>query len=271
MEALQAFSLAGKVALVTGAASGIGLECARVLGMAGARVMMSDIEHSGCAAAAAALRAAGLEVQARAQDVTAEGDWQASIEATRAAFGGFDVLVNNAGIYQGGTLESNTLEEVRRVHRVNVDSVFLGMKFAAQAMKPGGAAGRGGSIVNLSSVAGLIGVPGHTAYGSTKGAVRLYTKHAAVEFGVLGYGIRVNSVHPGLIQTAMGEKVFEDFVALGLAPTPDEAKTVVLGMTAVGRLGTARDVANMVLFLASDASGYATGAEFVVDGGMSAR
>jgi len=271
MEPLQAFSLAGKVALVTGAASGIGLECARVLGMAGARVMMGDIDHSGCAAAAAALRAAGLEVQARAQDVTAEGDWQASIEATRAAFGGFDVLVNNAGIYQGGTLESNTLDEVRRVHRVNVDSVFLGMKFAAQAMKPGGAAGRGGSIVNLSSVAGLIGVPGHTAYGSTKGAVRLYTKHAAVEFGVLGYGIRVNSVHPGLIQTAMGEKVFEDFVALGLAPTADEAKTVVLGMTAVGRLGTARDVANMVLFLASDASGYVTGAEFVVDGGMSAR
>ena len=271
MEPLQAFSLAGKVALVTGAASGIGLECARVLGMAGARVMMGDIDHSGCAAAAAALRAAGLEVQARAQDVTAEGDWQASIEATRAAFGGFDVLVNNAGIYQGGTLESNTLDEVRRVHRVNVDSVFLGMKFAAQAMKPGGAAGRGGSIVNLSSVAGLIGVPGHTAYGSTKGAVRLYTKHAAVEFGALGYGIRVNSVHPGLIQTAVGEKVFEDFMALGLAPTLDEAKAVVLGMTAVGRLGTSRDVANMVLFLASDASSYVTGAEFVVDGGMSAR
>ena len=99
----------------------------------------------------------------------------------------------------------------------------------------------------------------------------LYTKHAAVEFGALGHGIRVNSVHPGLIQTAMGEKVFEDFMALGLAPTLDEAKAVVLGMTAVGRLGTSRDVANMVLFLASDASSYVTGAEFVVDGGMSAR
>ena len=271
MEPLQAFSLAGKVALVTGAASGIGLECARVLGMAGARVMMGDIDHSGCAAAAAALRAAGLEVQARAQDVTAEGDWQASIEATLAAFGGLDVLVNNAGIYQGGTLESNTLEEVRRVHRVNVDSVFLGMKFAAQAMKPGGAAGRGGSRGHPSSVGRLLGRAGHPGFCSTQGAGRLHTKHAAVEFGALGYGIRVNSVHPGLIQTAMGEKVFEDFMALGLAPTLDEAKAVVLGMTAVGRLGTSRDVANMVLFLASDASSYVTGAEFVVDGGMSAR
>lgn len=271
MEALQAFSLAGKVALVTGAAGGIGRECARVLAAGGARVMMSDLDHAACAAAAAALRAEVGAAQACAQDVTVEADWQASIEATLAAFGGLDVLVNNAGIYQGGTLESNTLEDVRRVHRVNVDSIFLGMKYAAQAMKPGGAAGRGGSIVNLSSVAGLIGVPGHTAYGSTKGAVRLYSRHAAVEFGALGYGIRVNSVHPGLIETAMGDKVFEDFVGIGLAPTPDEARTVVLGMTASGRLGTPRDVANMVLFLASDASSYVTGAEFVVDGGMSAR
>lgn len=271
MEALQDFSLTGKVALVTGAAGGIGFECARVLGAAGARVMMSDLDHSHCAAAAAMLRDAGLEAQARAQDVTQEADWQASIEATLAAFGGLDVLVNNAGVYQGGTLESNTLEQVRRVHRVNVDSIFLGMKHAAAAMKPGGAAGRGGSIVNLSSVAGLIGVPGHTAYGSTKGAVRLYSKHAAVEFGALGYGIRVNSVHPGVIDTAMGEAVFEDFVQLGMAPTREDAKTIVLGMCALGRLGTPRDVANTVLFLASDASSYVTGAEFVVDGGMSAR
>ena len=188
-----------------------------------------------------------------------------------SAFGGFDVLVNNAGIYQGGTLESNTLDEVRRVHQVNVESIFLGMKYAALAMKPGGAAGKGGSIVNLSSVAGLIGVPGHSAYGSTKGAVRLYTRHAAVEFGALGHGIRVNSVHPGLIQTAMGDKVFEDFVAIGMAPGVNEAREIVYGMTAMRRLGTVREVASMVLFLASDAASYVTGAEFVVDGGMSAR
>ena len=267
MEALQAFSLTGKVALVTGAASGIGLECARVLGMAGARVMMSDIEHSGCAAAAAALRATGLEVQARAQDVTAEGDWQASIEATLAAFGGFDVLVNNAGIYQGGTLESNTLDEVRRVHRVNVDSVFLGMKFAAQAMKPGGAAGRGGSIVNLSSVAGLIGVPGHTAYGPTKGAVRLYSRHAAVEFGVLGYGIRVNSVHPGFILTPM----VENALAAMPAAEAEAFHARIMDSIPVRAMGEPRDVANGVLFLASDESRYMTGAELVIDGGYTAR
>lgn len=270
-DSTQAFSLRGKVALVTGAANGIGLDCARVLAGAGARVMATDVDHSACAAAAAALRAEGLEVQARAHDVTQEADWQASVDATVSALGGLDVLVNSAGIYQGGTLESNTLEEVRRVHRVNVDSIFLGMKYAALAMKPGGAAGRGGSIVNMSSVAGLIGVPGHTAYGSSKGAVRLYTRHAAAEFGALGYGIRVNSVHPGLIQTSMGDKVFADFVEIGLAPGVDEARNIVLGMTVLGRLGTPRDVANMVLFLASDASSYVTGAEFVVDGGMSAR
>jgi NAD(P)-dependent dehydrogenase (short-subunit alcohol dehydrogenase family) len=190
------------------------------------------------------------------------------IEATLDAFGGLDVLVNNAGIYQGGTLESNTLEEVRRVHSINVESIFLGTRQAVLAMKPGGRAGRGGSIVNVSSVAGLFGVPGHSAYGSTKGAVRLYTKHAAVEFGALGYGIRVNSVHPGLIDTAMGEEVFRDFVSIGVAPDLAAARERVLGMVPLGRLGTPRDVAHMVCFLASDASAYVTGAEFVVDGGM---
>lgn len=270
MEALQAFSLAGKVALVTGAASGIGLECARVLGAAGARVMMGDVDHSGCAAAAAALRAAGLDVQARVQDVTAEGDWQASIEATLAAFGGLDVLVNNAGIYQGGTLESNTLEEVRRVHRVNVDSVFLGMKFAAQAMKPGGAAGRGGAIINLSSVAGLRGFSGLSAYCGSKGAVKLLTKAAAVEFGFMNYGIRVNSIHPGLIPTDMGNAVLKGFVAAGLGKDAATVQQAFERGTPLGMKGAPSDIAKAALFLASDQSPWVTGAELVVDGGTTA-
>jgi len=144
------------------------------------------------------------------------------------------------------------------------------MKYAAEAMRDGGQAGKGGSIINLSSVAGLVGIPGHTAYGSTKGAVRLYTKHAAVEFARLGYGVRVNSVHPGLIETAMGDKVFSDLVEAGMVADIEQAREFVLQMTPMGRLGKVDDIANMVLFLASDAAGYCTGAEFVVDGGVTA-
>ena len=263
--------LEGKVALVTGAAGGIGSACVRTLAEAGARVMATDLDGAACEAVAYSLHAHGLDVRSLQQDVCDEARWQQVVEETLRELGGLDILVGNAGIYQGGLLESNTLEQVRKVLRVNVESIFLGMKHAAAVMKPGGSAGKGGSIINLSSVAGLIGAPGHTSYGSTKGAVRLYTKHAAVEFGALGYGIRVNSVHPGLIETDMGEAVFRDFVDAGLAATIDEAKEYVLGLTALGRLGTAQDVANIVLFLASDAASYVTGAEFVVDGGLSAK
>jgi NAD(P)-dependent dehydrogenase (short-subunit alcohol dehydrogenase family) len=260
--------LSGKVALVTGAATGIGAACARELSAAGATVMLTDLNLDGCEQLSSTLNAKGGRAFSGAQDVTAEQQWQQTVDQTVDQCGGLDILVNNAGTYTGGTLVSNTLEAVRRVHQVNVESIFLGMKYAAQAMQPGGAAGKGGSIINMSSVAGLIGVPGHTAYGSTKGAVRLYTKHAAVEFARLGYGIRVNSIHPGLIDTDMGRLVFEDFVAIGLAADLEEAEATVLGMIPLATLGAAEDIARMTRFLASSESSYCTGAEFVVDGGM---
>ncbi|MEE4146995.1 MAG: SDR family oxidoreductase [Halieaceae bacterium] len=263
-------SLKGKAALVTGAAGGIGAACARELAAAGASVMLSDINVADCERLSRSLNASGATTFFSAQDVTSEEDWARVVDATLANCGGLDVLVNNAGIYVGGTLDSNTLANVRRVNQINVESVFLGMKYAALAMKPGGAAGKGGSIINLSSVAGLIGVPGHTAYGASKGAVRLYTKHAAVEFARLGYGIRVNSIHPGLIDTDMGRLVFDDFVEVGLAPDLAAAEAAVLEMIPMAALGTAEDVARMTRFLASAESGYCTGAEFVVDGGMTA-
>lgn len=264
-------SLQGKVALVTGAAGGIGAACTQALAEAGASVMATDIDGAACEAVAFSLEAHGHRVMSMRQDVCQEARWEEVVESTVRDLGGLDILVNNAGIYIGGTLETNSLEDVNRVHRINVDSIFLGMKYAVQAMKPEGAAGNGGSIINLSSVAGLVGVPGHSAYGSTKGAVRLYTKHAAAEFGALGYGVRVNSVHPGLIETDMGAAVFQDFVDIGMVATVEEAREYVLSLTALGRLGTAEDVAGMVLFLASDASSYVTGSEFVVDGGLSAK
>lgn len=263
-------SLKGKVALVTGAANGIGSACAERLAALGASVVLSDIDVEQCAVRVEALREKNYRVASLYLDVLQENDWRVAMQTTLDTFHGLDILVNNAGIYVGGTLISNELETVRKVNQVNVESVFLGMKHAATLMKPGGAAGRGGSIINISSVAGVIGVPGHTAYGATKGAVRLYSKHAAVEFARLGYGVRVNSVHPGLIETAMGDQAFEDFVEIGMAPDTTHARELIQQMTPLGRLGAAGDVANMVAFLASDESGFCTGAEFLVDGGMSA-
>lgn len=264
-------SLENKVALVTGAATGIGASCVEYLARMGAKVMATDIDSEAGQKTVNNLVNDGLNVAFSQHDVCSEADWNRSVKSTLVKFGGLDILVNNAGIYIGGTLLENSLEEVRRVQQVNVDSIFLGMKAAASVMKIGAEAGKGGSIINLSSVAGLIGVPGHSAYGASKGAVRLYTKHAAVEFGKLGYNIRVNSVHPGLIKTAMGEQAFQDFVDVGLAATIDEAKEVIKTMTPLGKLGEVEDIAQMILFLASDAANFITGAEFTVDGGMSAQ
>lgn len=263
-------NLTGKVALVTGAAVGIGAACVEALAAAGASVMVTDIDARAGEEATGRWLEAGFDVAFTQQDVTQEADWKRVVEKTVKQFDGLDIVVNNAGVFVGGKLIENTLDEVQKVHRINVDSIFLGMKHAALAMQPGGAVGRGGSIINISSVAGLVGVPGHSAYGSSKGAVRLYTKHAAVEFARLGYGIRVNSVHPGLIETAMGDQVFNDFVAVGLASDLEGAKAFVNQVTPMGRLGKPEEVANIVQFLASDAASYVTGSEFVVDGGLSA-
>ena len=262
--------LSGKVALVTGAAAGIGAASARELSAAGATVMLTDVNVDGCQQLSNSLNAKGARAFFAAQDVTVEQQWKQTVDQTVDQCGGLDILVNNAGTYTGGKLEDNTLEAVRWIHQVNVESIFLGMKYAAQVMQPGGSAGKGGSIINMSSVAGLIGVPGHTAYGSTKGAVRLYTKHAAVEFAKLGYGIRVNSVHPGLIDTDMGRRVFKDFVDIGVAEDLAEAEAAILATIPMAILGAVEDIARMIRFLASSESSYCTGAEFVVDGGMTA-
>ena len=265
------FSLEGKAALVTGAGAGIGKACTLALARAGARVMATDIDEAAAAKTAALAAEEGLTVSASQQNVCDEARWQEVIADTVEAFGGFDILVNNAGIHSNGLLEADTLETLQRLYRVNVDSIFLGMKYAAMAMKPEGAAGRGGAIVNLSSAAGMMGVPLESAYGSTKGAVRLYTKHAAIEFAALGYGIRVNSVHPGVIETDMGSALLDGFVDSGLVESFEEAQGLIQSLTPLGRMGRADEVAHVVHFLASDAASYVTGAEYVVDGGATAK
>lgn len=265
------FSLAGKVALITGAASGIGAACARRFAQSGAAVMASDIDVDKVTALAEELRAQGFDVKAIQHDVAREADWQRVIDALAEWKNAWDVLVNNAGIYIGGRIEDNRLDQLTQINSINIDSIFLGTRFAAKTMQPGGQFGAGGSVINLSSIAGLVGVPGHAIYGATKGAVRSFTKHSAVEFAAFGYGIRVNSLHPGLIETEMGALVFADFVEVGLAESEAQAREMLEnGMIPMGCLGSSEDIALAAQFLASDASAYMTGSELTVDGGFTA-
>ena len=269
-DASNEVSLAGKAALITGSARGLGAEIAAILARAGAAVMIADILEDQGRQTAEAIRAAGGKAAFVRQDVTNETDWEATVAATIRELGGFDILVNNAGIEVCALLENTTLKDFQRILDINVTGVFLGLRAAAKAMKPGGAAGRGGSVINLSSVAGLRGYSGLSAYCGSKGAVKLLTKAAAVEFGQLGYGIRVNSIHPGLIPTDMGSAVLKGFVAAGLGKDEASVQQAFERGTPLGMKGTPADIAKAALFLASDQSPWVTGAELVVDGGSTA-
>lgn len=249
----------GKVALVTGAASeqGLGFATARALAREGAKVILTDIAGDAVKARAAALKQAGGEVLSLTQDVTSEDDWQATIAATLQAYGRLDILVNNAGIAVLKWMDAMTTADWRRQIEVNLTSVYLGCKAGLDQMR---AQGEGGSIINLSSVAGLVGVPGTAAYAASKGGVRLMTKTIAIE--TARQNIRCNSVHPGLIRTEMQD------VALRDNPEQYDALNASVPM---GRMGEPDDIAAMILFLASDEAKYITGAEFIVDGGLTAQ
>ena len=255
--------LDGRVALVTGGARGIGAGAARALAAAGARVIVTDVGD----ASAIAAELGGLS---RRQDVTSEAEWIETIDFARREAGGLDILVNNAGVLtrELGPLTQVSLEEWRRVHSVNVEGVFLGCKHAVPALAeraarwPGGAA-----IVNLSSVAGLVGFAGGACYGASKGAVRLLTKCLALELAPLN--IRVNSVHPGVIDTTMGGEVVSAFAAGGGGL--NEARTRVDHMHPLGHMGEVANIANAIAFLASDKAAFMTGSEMVVDGGLTAQ
>jgi 3alpha(or 20beta)-hydroxysteroid dehydrogenase len=264
-----AFRLDGKVALVTGAARGIGAEIAAALAQCGARVLATDVAVDAGTAAAAAIRQSGGQCEFLRHDVTDESQWEAAVTAAVTRHGGLDVLVNNAGIETASLLTQCSAEDFRRVMEVNVTGVFLGLKHGVRIMQPGGVAGRGGSIVNLSSIAGMIGTTAHVAYHSSKGAVRSMTKATAIECAQLGTGIRINSVHPGIVTTDMGDDFMKDFVALGLAPDFETARTAFLAAHPLG-FGKPDDVACAVLYLASDASRWTTGTELVIDGGYTA-
>ncbi len=250
--------LSGKVAIITGAASdpGLGRSTALRFAREGAKLVITDIAEEGLKDCEEQVRRAGGEVVSWRQDATSETDWQETLERTLSTWGKLDILVNNAGIAVLRKTEEMTLAEYNRQMEVNMTSVFLGTRAAIPPMRENG----GGSIVNMSSIVGLVGVPGAGAYGASKGGVRLFTKTVALECA--RENVRCNSVHPGVIWTNIQKDALRD--------NPDQYD-VINESIPMGRMGDAEDVANCVLFLASDEAKYITGAEFVVDGGLTAQ
>ena len=259
----------GKVAIVTGSARGLGEAQARLLAKEGAKVVVTDINETDGKKVVEEIGREGGNAIFLNHDVTSEENWEEVIERTLSEFGKLDVLVNNAGVFLHKPIEDITLEEWRRVMSVNLDGVFLGTKYAIRTMRESG----GGSIVNISSMAGIVGMLASTSpYVASKGAVRLFTKSTALECSKAGrnYNIRANSVHPGFILTEMLEGIIRSEVKSTGEKYEDALKSRE-DRSPIGRLGDPQDVAYAVLYLASDESKFMTGAELVVDGGVTAQ
>jgi 3(or 17)beta-hydroxysteroid dehydrogenase len=248
----------GKTALVTGAASGIGLQTSIRLAEEGARVMMTDInlEEGRHQAEKLGANATFLKL-----DITEEEEWISVLDETVKRFDRLDILVNSAGMVLIADVEQITVEDWRKVHAVNLDGTFLGCKHGVRVMKEFGA----GSIINLSSVSGMIGGFNLAAYNSSKGAVRMLTKSVALHCARAGYGIRCNSIHPTFIETPMLESMIRD------SPDPEKARQTLVRQVPLRRIGKPDDVANMIVYLASEESTFVTGTEMVIDGGVIAQ
>lgn len=253
----------GKVAIVTGGAMGLGEAAAHMLAREGAKLVVTDIKGETAERVAESIRAAGGEAIHLEHDVSDEAAWERVMAATLDRFGKLDVLVNNAGVGWGGAPEEETLERWRRLMSINLDGVFLGTKHAILAMKR--KAEPGGSIINLSSIEGLVGDPNLGAYNASKGGVRLYTKSVALYCAKAGLGIRVNSVHPGYIWTPMVEHYLSE------AGDLEEGRKALDAMHPIGHVGEPDDIAYGILYLASDEAKFVTGAELVIDGGYTAQ
>lgn len=251
--------LDGRVALVTGGAQGIGAAVVRALAGAGAAVMIADLhEAAGTATAATIAAETGSRVCFGRLDVRSEADWQAAVADCEAELGGLDILVNNAGVALIQPLLETTLDEFRAVQAVNVEGAFLGMKAAIPAIARRACQWRGGgAIINMSSIAGMVGSRSAIAYNASKGALRLMTKSAALECIGLGLRIRVNSVHPGRIDTEMLRQSSQGFAGV------DRGSPAMTGQPG--------DIGEVVRFLASDGAAFMTGSEVVADGGFTAQ
>ncbi len=265
---MSTIPLGGRTALVTGGARGLGAGMAQALAAAGAAVMIGDILEDTGHETARAIAATGARAAFVQLDVCDEAGWLAAVASTHSTFGGFDILVNNAGVEETALVAEIDAAALRRMLDVNIVGTALGLKHAFRTMRPGGLAGRGGSVVNIASVAATIAFPAIAGYSATKSAVDRLTRVAAMEAGRLGYGVRVNCIYPGLVPTDMGMKLAGDVVAAGLFATPEAAVDAIVAQTPLGRLGTVQDMADAVVFLCSDAARFVTGAGLPVDGGM---
>jgi NAD(P)-dependent dehydrogenase (short-subunit alcohol dehydrogenase family) len=247
--------LHGKVALITGAARGQGAAEARLFAQEGAKVVLADVTDQEGIAVATEIAEEGADAIYVHLDVTNEAEWEAAIIETVSKFGKLDILVNNAGIWRRGHVTETSSEQWDSILDVNSKGVFLGTKAAIPEMRKAG----GGSIVNISSTAGLVGSRTSAAYSASKGAVRIFSKSTAIQYA--SEGIRANSIHPGPIDTDMGDQVWPD-------ATSREAS---ISRTALARIGTAKDIAYGALYLASDEASFVTGSELVIDGGVTAQ
>ncbi|MGE3747894.1 MAG: SDR family oxidoreductase [Sphingomonadaceae bacterium] len=257
-------ALENSVALVTGAGGGIGSAICVALAEAGATVVGTDLPHT-----PAEHR---TSVDWIDLDVTSPENWDRAVSAVKDRHGRLDILVNNAGIDIIEKFEDMTLGSWRKTQSVNVDGVFLGIQKALPLLRESGPTRRGGaSIINMSSIAGLVGADFNAAYCASKGAVRLMTKALALEFSALGYRIRINSVHPGGVNTNMVSSIFQSYVDLGVIDSAQTAYDLSSAAHALGRMAEPSEIAAGVRFLASDEASYMHGAELVLDGGYTAR
>ena len=247
--------LENKVALISGGARGMGAVEARLFAKEGAKVVIGDIREEEGRQIEAQIAEAGGECLFIFLDVTKEANWAEAVESTVARFGKLDILINNAGIFPMEKVEDTTPESWDQVMDINAKGVFLGTKAAIPAMRQSG----GGSIINLSSIAGLVGSSYSASYNASKGAVRLLTKSTAIQYAK--EGIRAHSIHPGLIDTLMAADLLAD----------EELRQRRIASTPLGRIGTAQEVAQGALYLASDESSFVTGSELIIDGGFTAQ
>lgn len=264
--------LDGKVALISGAARGIGAQTARLMAEAGAKVVLGDVLVERGRETAKEITQTGAEALFLTLDVTSEASWTSAVNMAVMQFGGVDILVNNAGMFLGRDFEEATMEEWARLVAINMTGVFLGTKLCAPALREASKKSKHGSaIVNLASVAGLVGSQLDPLYSMTKGGVTLFTKSTALAFARKGDRIRVNSIHPGVIDTDMGAQTFATRASYMGTNNIDEAKRIALQSHPIGRMGTPDDIARGIVFLASDDAAFMTGSGLVMDGGLTAQ
>ena len=256
--------LTSRVALVSGGASGIGKASAVRLAEEGAKVVVADIDAELGQQTVGAIQDNSGTATFMRLDVTNESQWQECVAATVDVYGGLNILVNNAGIAVGGSILTMTLEDWQRQQAINLDGVFLGVKYAIPAMIESG----NGSVINISSVAGIKGSANLAAYNATKGGVRLFTKGVARECSANRWPVRVNSVHPGVIETPIWDKMNPELLEAGMNTM--DLESMAEQVVPTGQLGKPLDIANGVVFLASDESSYMTGTELIIDGGLCA-